>query len=235
MVEVRVHHRVFADFPHFRRGIVFARGLDNRGGSQELEALLREAIGERAKAPVDLATDPRVTAWTEAHRKLGSNPNKFPPAHCALLRRAQKPEARIPFINKVVAVMNICSLEAAAPVGGDDVGSGCLELRRASGSERFTPLGEPEVVEHPAAGEVIYVVAETGEVMCRRWNWRNGHGTRITEETAAIIMNIDGMGEGCEAATVATRERVAGLLGRYCGASVRTGLLSPAQPSLRFE
>lgn len=233
MIEVRVE--VFADFPDFRRGIVFADGLDNEGPSPELEALLRKAIETRAAGPVDLAADPRVLAWTEAHRKFGSNPNKFPPAHLSLLKRVQKPDARVPFISKVVAVMNICSLDAVTPVGGDHVEQGRLELRRADGSERFTPLGEPQTVEHPVAGEVIYVVAETGEVMCRRWNWRNGHATRITEQTRRIIMNIDGMGPGCESNVVAARDRVAELLARHCGATVGTGLLSPGQPSLRFE
>ncbi len=233
MIEVRV--AVFCDFPEFRRGIVLADGLDNSGSSAELEALLAKAIEGRARAPVDLASDPRVLAWTEAHRKFGSNPSKFPPAHLSLLKRVQKPEARVPFINKVVAVMNICSLEAVTPVGGDHVEEGLLELRRAQGGERFAPLGEPQTVEHPFAGEVIYVVAETGEVMCRRWNWRNGHATRITEQTRRIVMNIDGMGPGCEANVVAARDRVAELLARHCGAATRTGLLSPAEPSLAFE
>ena len=233
VIEVSV--QVFSDFPDFRRGIVFADGLDNHGASAELEALLRQAIDERARAPVDFAADPRVLAWTEAHRKFGSNPNKFPPAHLSLLKRVQRPDARLPFISKVVAVMNICSLEAVTPVGGDDVTSGRLELRRAAGSERFSPLGEPDTQEHPVAGEVIYVVAETDEVMCRRWNWRNGHATRITEETRRIIMNIDGLGPGCEAHVTATRDRVAELLVRHCGARVRTGLLTPVEASLRFE
>lgn len=233
MIEVKVG--VFADFPDFRRGIVFADGLDNSGSSAELEALLRKAIEAKAAAPVDLAADPRVLAWTEAHRKFGSNPNKFPPAHLSLLKRVQKAGASVPFVNKVVAVMNICSLDAVTPVGGDHVEAGLLELRRARGDERFTPLGEPQTVEHPFAGEVIYVVAGTGEVMCRRWNWRNGHATRITEQTRRIVMNIDGIGPGCEANVAAARDRVAELLARHCGAATRTGLLSPAEPSLRFE
>jgi DNA/RNA-binding domain of Phe-tRNA-synthetase-like protein len=234
VIQVRVHPDVFAAHPLFRRGIVFAAGLDNAGGSDELAALLQRALAARAAAPVDLAADPRVVAWAEAHRRFGSNPNKFPPAHVSLLKRVQRPDARIPFINKVVAVMNICSLEAATPVGGDDVGSGTLELRPAKGDERFVPLGEPQTVEHPVPGEIIYVVDETGNVMCRRWNWRNGHLTRITETTRVIVMNIDAIGEGSEQHATAARDRVADLLARCCGAKVETGLLSPASPALRL-
>jgi DNA/RNA-binding domain of Phe-tRNA-synthetase-like protein len=234
VVQTRVHPDVFAAYPLFRRGIVFASGLDNTGGSGDLAALLERAVAGRAGAPIDLTADPRVLAWAEAHRRFGSNPNKYPPAHVSLLKRVQRPDARIPFINKVVAVMNVCSLEAATPVGGDDVGSGTLELRPATGGERFVPLGEAHTVEHPLPGEIIYVVDETGDVMCRRWNWRNGHLTRITETTRAIVMNIDAMGEGSEQRAAATRDRVAELLVRYCGAGVETGMLSPAAPALRF-
>jgi DNA/RNA-binding domain of Phe-tRNA-synthetase-like protein len=234
VIQTRVHPDVFTAHPLFRRGIVFACGLDNAGGSDELAALLERAVAARAASPVDLTADPRVQAWAEAHRRFGSNPNKFPPAHVSLLKRVQRPEARIPFINKVVAVMNVCSLEAATPVGGDQVASGTLELRPAAGGERFAPLGEPQTIEHPVPGEIIYVVDETGDVMCRRWNWRNGHLTRITETTTTIMMNIDAIGDGSEQHAAVTRNRVAELLARYCGARVETGMLSPAAPSLRF-
>jgi DNA/RNA-binding domain of Phe-tRNA-synthetase-like protein len=78
------------------------------------------------------------------------------------------------------------------------------------------------------------VVEDSGEVMCRRWNWRNGHVTRITEETTRIIMNIDGLGEDNEKRTLMTRDRVAKMLRDHCSAEISTGLLSPAQPSLTF-
>ena len=89
--------------------------------------------------------------------------------------------------------MNINSIRDVIPVGGDDVmrAGGSLVLGYADGSETFSPLGNPDVKEQPAPGEVIYVVAESKEVMCRRWNWRNGHATRIAENTGVIVMNID--------------------------------------------
>ena len=140
--------------------------------------MLNRAISQAAQAPIDLKTDPLAAVWNDAHRQFGSNPNKFPPAHCALLKRVQKPGARIPFINKVVAIMNINSIRDITPVGGDDVirANGSLELRYADGGENFAPLGSPDINEQPVAGEVIYVVPESKVVMCRRWNWRNGAG-----------------------------------------------------------
>jgi DNA/RNA-binding domain of Phe-tRNA-synthetase-like protein len=237
MAEIRIHTKIFEEYPTFRRGIVIARNMDNRGHSNELEDILNRAIAQASQQPIDLKADPRTMVWSDAHRQFGSNPNKFPPAHCALLKRVQKPGAGIPFINKVVAVMNINSIRDATPVGGDDVirANGSLELRYADGSETFTPLGSPDASEHPIPGEVIYLVPESNEVMCRRWNWRNGHKTRIAEDTRVIVMNIDGLGEDSEARSIDTRDRVAQMLEAHCQAEVTTTLLSSTQPSYKFE
>jgi lysyl-tRNA synthetase class 2 len=236
MTEIRIHAKIFEEYPTFRRGIVIARNMNNQGPSQELEDILNKTIAQAVQQPIDLKADPRTTAWSEAHRKFGSNPNKFPPAHCALLKRVQKQGARIPFINKVVAIMNINSIRDATPVGGDDVmrAAGSLELRYADGSENFTPLGNPDITEQPVLGEVIYVVPESKEVMCRRWNWRNGHKTRIAEDTQAIVMNIDGLGKDSETRSIDTRDRVAQMLEAHCQAEVTKAVLSSTRPSYEF-
>lgn len=236
MIEVCIHDSIFDRYPSFRRGIVVAKNIDNEGSAPELESLLQQAVAEAAKKPIDLKSDPRAAAWNEAHRQFHSNPNKFPPAHCALLKRVQKPGTQIPFINKVVAVMNYNSILSRIPVGGDDIdkAGGCLELRYADGTETFTPLGQPDLKEHPEPGEVIYVVAESGEVMCRRWNWRNGHTTLISETTRRIVMNTDGLGEESEKQAIETRDRVARMLERFCGAETAATLLDPSHPSYCF-
>jgi lysyl-tRNA synthetase class 2 len=237
MVEVQIEPGIFQEYPSFRRGVVLAAGIQNQGFSKELEAKLDEALARAAGEPIDLKTHAIVTVWSDAHRHFGSNPNKFPPAHAALLKRVQKGGVRLPFINRVVAIMNYNSIIDRIPVGGDDVerAGNALVLRRAKGSEIFAPLGFPDVRENPDPGEVIYVAEDSGEVMCRRWNWRNGHGTRITEESKTILMNIDGLGEGSEKMAVSTRDRVAEMLEEYCRAQTTVALLTPSQPSLHFE
>lgn len=236
-MEVRVEENIFKDFPLFRRGIVVASGIQNKGGSQELEKLLQEAVESACSQAIDVKTDPRIAVWSEAHRRFGSNPNKFPPAHFALIKRVQKPGVHLPFINKVVSIMNVNSIGGVIPVGGDDVerAGQRLELRYASGQETFVPLDSPETTEHPTPGEIIYVVADSERVMCRRWNWRNGYDTRITEETQVMVMNIDGLGEESESRAAGTRDRVAAMLEKYCSARTLTSMLTPAQPVFHFE
>ena len=236
MVEIRVQRRIFERFPTFRRGIVVGRKILNGGQSGDLKALLEEAETEASRNPIDLKTDPRILIWNEAHKGFGSNPNKFPPAHAALIKRVQKAGAQLPFINNVVAIMNYNSIRDVLPVGGDDVASAgeCLELGFAKGTESFVPLGSPDVQEHPLPDEIIYAVQPSGEVMCRRWNWRNGHRTRITEETRMIVMNVDALGEESEARAISTRDRVSSMLQIYCQAEVAVAMLSPSQPSYRY-
>jgi len=237
MSETRVGEQIFERFPSFRRGIVVARKMNNRGSSKELEAFLHEALVSAAAAPIDLTADPKTAVWNETYRELGCNPRKFPPAHLALLKRIQRPGVSLPFINKAVAIMNDNSIRGVLPVGGDDLDRAgeILELRPADGNERFTPLSDPDKTEHPDPGEIIYVVAETREVMCRRWNWRNGFRTRITEDTEAMVMNIDGLGEDSEKRTASIRDRVARMLALYCSAEVETALLTPTAPSFVFD
>ena len=236
-MEVRVEERIFKNFPLFRRGIVVASGIQNQGASEELQTLLEEAVVAAGNQSLDLKADPRIAVWSEAYRGFGSNPNKYPPAHFSLLKRVKKAGSRVPFINKVVSIMNYNSIADVIPVGGDDLQQAgpCLELRYASGQENFAPLDSPETLEHPAAGEIIYVAAHSGRVMVRRWNWRNSYETRITEGTRALVMNIDGLGEESETRAAKTRDRVAAMLEEYCAARTATAILSPAQPAFQFE
>lgn len=236
MPKTSVNEAIFNKFPSFRRGIVVARQMDNLGTDTRLESLLNAAVADAALNPIDLAKDPRAVAWVEAYRELGVNPKKFPPAHLALLKRVQKPGAAIPFISKTVAIMNENSIRGALPVGGDDLNQAgdILELCFAKGDETFAAINKPDKTEHPNAGEVIYRGAETNQVMCRRWNWRNGFKTRITDKTKAIVMNIDGFGEDSEKRAVGIRDRVASMLEQYCNASIETALLTPSEPSYRF-
>ena len=221
--------KIFETYPSFRRGIVIARSMKNKTSDEDLYSVLKETLIRRFENPVDLETDSRITDWKDAHKSFSSNPNKFPPAHIALLKRIQKQRTEIPFINSVVAVMNTVSVEHVLPVGGDDITApeSTYKLTYSEGNETFIPLGTPDKTENPDKGEVIYLIDETKDVMCRRWNWRNGDKTKITENTVNIIMNIDAVGEGSEERAEKARDAVALMLEKYCGAEIIKTMLSP--------
>jgi DNA/RNA-binding domain of Phe-tRNA-synthetase-like protein len=79
-------------------------------------------------------------------------------------------------------------------VGGEDLDryDGPPRLVRAQGDEVFDTVadGEP-VLEHPEPGEVVW--RDGVGVTCRRWNWRQGRRTALTDDTTATIFIFDAL------------------------------------------
>jgi DNA/RNA-binding domain of Phe-tRNA-synthetase-like protein len=237
-VRIGIDQTVFEGFPGYRRGLVVARGVSNRPDDPVLAERLRNAQRalQSTYTGVDWREDPRVAAWAAAFRQLGVNPNARPPSVAALVKRVAK-GANLPFINQLVALMNITSLEHLVPCGGDDldkVGGG-LTLRPATGTESYRPLGKPHVVEHPDPGEIV-LVGESGDVvLCRAWCWRNSEITKLTEATSAVALNVDLMPVAVsEQDGIAMTERLAEDVSVHCGGEVDWVILTADVPCVQL-
>jgi DNA/RNA-binding domain of Phe-tRNA-synthetase-like protein len=104
-------------------------------------------------------------------------------------------------------------------------------LGRAVSDETFAPLFKPAEVEHPEAGEVIYVNRATKRVMCRRWNWRNADFSKLTPETSNLVINVDGMMPAISRPEIeSAAEELAQLILRHCGGSVSIRYLDAHSP-----
>ena len=87
------------------------------------------------------------------------------------------------------------------------------------------------VVEHPAAGEVIYVNRQSNRVLCRRWNWRNADFSKITPETRTVVLNVDGMTSGVPREEIEeATETLARMILRFCQGVVSTHYLDRDRP-----
>lgn len=223
MKKIIIQDRIFELFPEFYRGVIIVRAIQNQKSNKRIRKLLRKAIAERMD--VDLATDTRIQAWNEAHRKFGSSPEEYLPSIASLLQRMD-PQHSLPFINSVVALFNYISIKYVLPCGGDDVQSieGNLVLGTADGSEHFLPLGGKEE-QTPFPGEVIYYDDATKNVMCRRWNWRNGEHTKILPESQQIVINIDCLPPVTPEIGNQARDEMAELLGEHCNADLDVSAL----------
>jgi lysyl-tRNA synthetase class 2 len=231
MKKIIIDQGIFEKYPDFIRGIIIVSGIENSPENKKIEGLLAEEI--KNKTGQNLINHKFVKAWDEVHKKFGSNPNKFPPSIKSLLKRIEK-GGQVPFINSVVALFNYISIKYLIPCGGDDIEKieGNLKLgfaKRPSPSETvpevFIPLGCQEK-ERPEIGEVIYFDDKTLNVMCRRWNWRNGEFTKITPETKKIVINVDGIGPVPKSLIEAARDELAKLLVEHCQAKLKTDLLN---------
>lgn len=194
-LSLTVSDEVRALAPGFTHVAVEAHGLVNGPSTEAGSALLDDAARRLAarldgRAPHE---DPHMAAWRETYTAFGSKPSRTRNSAEALAKRALS-EGGLPRINLLVDLYNAISVAHLIPVGGEDIDriEGGMRLVRARGDEDFvTVAGGAEVVEHPDAGEVVW--CDDRGVTCRRWNWRQGPRTRLTEETVSGIFLLESL------------------------------------------
>ncbi|MEV6167127.1 phenylalanine--tRNA ligase beta subunit-related protein [Streptomyces sp. NPDC051954] len=181
--------------PGFTHIAIEAHGLVNGPSTADSSALLDDAARRLAvrldgRAPHE---DAHIAAWREAYTAFGSKPSRTRNSAEALAKRALS-EAGLPRINVLVDLYNAISVAHLIPVGGEDLDriQGGMRLVRATGDEDFvTVAGGEEAVEHPDAGEVVW--CDEASVTCRRWNWRQGPRTRLTEESTSALFLLESL------------------------------------------
>ncbi|MFF0723988.1 B3/4 domain-containing protein [Streptomyces sp. NPDC004134] len=171
--------------PGFAHVTVVARGLVGGPSDAAGAALLDDAARRLAARLGDTPPqqDPHMQAWRAAYAAFGAKPSKFRNSAEALARRALA-DAGLPRINRLVDIYNAVSVAHLVPVGGEDTDQtdGDMHLIRATGEERFDE-------EHPDAGEVVW--RDGAGVTCRRWNWRQGVRTRLTEDSTNALFLLE--------------------------------------------
>ncbi|MGW4172874.1 B3/B4 domain-containing protein [Streptomyces chartreusis] len=212
-----VSHEVRALVPGFTHVAVEAHGLANGPSTDASSALLDDAARRLAvrlagRAPHE---DPHIAAWRAAYTAFGSKPSRTRNSAEALARRALS-EAGLPRINLLVDVYNAISVAHLVPVGGEDIDriEGGMHLVRATGEEDFvTVAGGEQVIEHPDAGEIVW--RDEAGVTCRRWNWRQGPRTRLTEQTVSGIFLLESLTPMPVADVETAAEELADLLQKF--------------------
>ncbi|WP_328628918.1 phenylalanine--tRNA ligase beta subunit-related protein [Streptomyces sp. NBC_00353] len=181
--------------PGFTYLAVEARGLVNGESNEDSSALLDDAT-RRLVARLDGRAPheaPHVAAWRDTYTAFGAKPSRTRNSAEALARRALT-DAGLPRINLLVDLYNAISVAHLIPVGGEDTDriKGAMRLVRSTGQEPFrTVAGGEETVEHPEPGEVVWCDDEG--VTCRRWNWRQGVRTRLTEASVSALFLLESL------------------------------------------
>ncbi|MET7377278.1 phenylalanine--tRNA ligase beta subunit-related protein [Streptomyces sp. NPDC005526] len=203
--------------PGFTHVAVEAHGLVNGPSTEASSALLDDAARRLAarldgRAPHE---DPHVTAWRAAYTAFGAKPSRTRNSAEALARRALS-EAGLPRINALVDLYNAVSVAHLVPVGGEDLDriQGGMRLVRATGDEEFATVADgAESIEHPDAGEVVW--CDGAGVTCRRWNWRQGPRTRLTERTTSALFLLESLAPMPVAEVEAAAAELAELLEKF--------------------
>lgn len=175
-------------------GIVYIKSFDNNKKYDFIDKMLEESINSvKDKITGSVKESDLIIPYREAFRSIQINPNKYMCSIEALITRIVKGKS-IPSINPIVDLCNALSIKYVLPVGVHDVSKfqGTLEIRESYGNEIFIPFGsdEEEIVDK---GEMIYVSGP--EVKTRRWTWRQGENSKVTENTSNIFIPIDGFSD----------------------------------------
>ncbi|MCR3722396.1 MULTISPECIES: B3/B4 domain-containing protein [Prauserella salsuginis group] len=191
-----VEPEVFELRPDYRAALLVVDGLapDNSDGAVDAaDELIASAEAHArtllASTPVDEL--PHIAAWREAYRAFGAKPQRTRNSLEALTRRAEK---GLPRVNALTDVYNAVSVLRQIPLGGEDFHAydGPARLTRATGDEPFdTAAGGETVLEHPQPGEVVW--CDGSGVTCRRWNWRQGRRTGLTDATTTALFILDAL------------------------------------------
>lgn len=235
MKTFRVADELFARFPGLTIGVVVAHALQPPRDPEAIAHLLagaqerfREAWGGRPPQE-----HPRIAPWRRAFQALGLSGVKYPSSIEALARRALS-EKGVPSILPLVDLYNAVSLRHVIPMGGHDLDAieHSVVLGPTRGGERFQALFS-ETVETAGAGEIAYLDGE--DVLTRHWVWRQGHKDRITPQTRAVFIPIDGLPEVGPAVVQAAAEEVAALLATHFAANVRIACATREEPEIPLD
>ena len=185
-------------YPETEIRLVVARGLTNAGW---------EPGTPDGLVPYD-ETTPQIASWHAAYRSFGTNPRRVRPSVDALSRRLAK-SGRLPRINPAVDAYNLVSVRHGVPAGAFDLDRvpGDVLVRYAADGDEFVPLGEPDVVEHPNPGEVVYAAGST--VLTRHWNHRDADLTKVTADSRTVVFLLERVSAGVTALPAAADDLAA--------------------------
>ena len=87
-----VDYRIFGKFPNLYLGVVIAKGIDNRGVSDDLWFLISEQQSRiRASTSSEtLSQLPRIASWRGAYSAFGAKPKKYKSSVESLYRMVLK-------------------------------------------------------------------------------------------------------------------------------------------------
>jgi DNA/RNA-binding domain of Phe-tRNA-synthetase-like protein len=219
--EAQVDPAVYAKHPDYVALVLVATGLDNGPSDAGSDAQLADAEAHLRASGLGRATDhPHIAAWRAAFSAFGAKSSRYPSSAEALVTRVLKGQ-ELPRVNVLVDLYNAVSVRHVVPLGGEDADrlEGPLRLSVAEGDEPFDPRGDGTDMESAAAGEVVW--RDDRGVTCRRWNWRQGRRTQLTDATTRAFFVFDRLdGLGVDALHHAADELSRLLLERWPGCHV---------------
>lgn len=188
-----VEPAVFELRPDYRALLIVVDGFEAAPSNPASDELVDAGEAHARKLLTDCTVEelPHIAAWREAYRAFGAKPQRTRNSLEALTRRAGE---KLPRVNALTDIYNAVSLLHQVPIGGEDLAlyQGPAHLVRATGEEDFEAFANhARVIEHPSPGEVVW--RDDLGVTCRRWNWRQGPRTGLSDQTETAFFIFDAL------------------------------------------
>lgn len=191
-MKFKVSNDFFEKVPAACFGVIIVKNFDNKKENDKIKSMLNENMQEALEKlkGVKVKEEPYMTPYREAFKAIDINPNKYMCSIEALLTRISKGKD-LPSINPIVDLGNALSIKYRLPIGVHDIDNfkGDIEIRKGKETDTFIPFGGVEI-EHPEENEYVYVSGN--EIKTRKWTWRQGEKSKITEESKNLFIPIDG-------------------------------------------
>ncbi|KAH7109033.1 Phenylalanyl-tRNA synthetase [Dactylonectria macrodidyma] len=229
--DARIAPEIFELRPDYRALLMVVEGIPPGPSDTASEALLGEAEASArallSKHPVPEI--PHIAAWREAYKAFGAKPQKIRNSLEALTRRVA---VGLPRVNRLTDIYNAISVKHQVPLGGEDLDkyNGSPFLTRATGEEQFQTFtkGEPQA-EVAAPGEPIW--CDNTGITCRRWNWRQGPRTALTDQTTRVLFIMDALEPLSDDALVQAAQELSSALQRLSPAVLTSHRIISASAS----
>lgn len=203
---------IFKLRPDYRALLMTVERIPPGPSDSTSEALLCEAesFAKSLLSNYSVTEVPHIAAWRETYKAFGAKPQKTRNSLEALTRRA---ESGLPRVNRLTDIYNAISVKHQVPVGGEDLEKydGYPFLIRASGQEQFQAFSNGEAqTEFATPGEPVW--CDNTGITCRRWNWRQGPRTALTDATTNVLFIFDALEPLSDAAVLTAAEELATVL-----------------------
>lgn len=226
----------FDKVPNAYFGVVVVKNFNNKKQYSFINEMLNESIIKCQKEyeNVKVKESENIIPYREAFLNLGINPNKYLCSIEALLTRLSKGNS-IPSINPIVDLGNALSIKYSLPIGAHDIdnfSTDSIEIRPAVETDEFVPFGSEEI-ETPEVGEIVY--ASGKDIKTRRWTWRQGEKSKITENTTNIFYPIDGFKDINEDKVKKLQSELVSILKDKLNLEVITGYVDKDHPVFEWK
>lgn len=193
------------------------RGLDGSDNTEWLQKRNQwiSKLYEQYK-DIDVHQDPILEGFNILHDRTGVKRRKNVPASENLIKQLVKHEGEVPYINKVVDIYNLISIESKLALGAHNIDhtEGNVTLRFTDGTERFQPLGQSEPIAI-APHEYSYI-DDSNEVLCRL-EIRQVQKTLVDESAQNVFYIVQGNEATSDELLKQTAQQIIDITTEYSG------------------